>query len=437
MSQHHKSAILSQFFGKSRESSGKASKSYFPAVERLECRELMAANTTVTYLPDYKFLLVRGTEQADQISIQKINGQLSMGGNIPISTPNGNVSSLNADSVEFISIATFGSNDTILLNTESTPGNEPIKIRTAIDAGAGDDVVVGGATKDQIRGGPGVDAIWGQKGFDVIHGDGETDYLDGGDGDDRIFGDGGDDWLYGQNNRDVLIGGIGNDHLYGGDGRDALIALYDNDYLNGGGHSDRLLVDSSVSMKTQSKDAVMVFSNGSAMWTEGDLEILDEGFRKLHSATNNTRLLKDTNGGQLRFIKEQPNSSWFGLNTQSGLTHKIQIVDWDESSTFYNEYAATAAIHEIGHNWDEASELRAVGIDATINTGFLSVSWSNPQLQTVADFADQYGMASRNEDWATMCQAALGYYDRAGKSSKFYQKLNYVDQFFEAVGNLV
>lgn len=130
-----------------------------------------------------------------------------------------------------------------------------------LDAGAGNDYVVGGAGKDTLAGGVGIDKLdfgaeGGTKGINVnlkagwaydsfgskdlvsgfeivigtkfddkITGSDATDYLVGGDGNDVLKGGGGEDEIY---------GGTGNDKLYGGSGSDLLFGGQGNDYINGG-----------------------------------------------------------------------------------------------------------------------------------------------------------------------------------------------------------
>jgi Ca2+-binding RTX toxin-like protein len=73
---------------------------------------------------------------------------------------------------------------------------------TEIEAGNGNDTVVGTGWDDIIRGGNGKDS------------------LSGGGGDDRLEGGNGVDWLAGGAGNDTLVGGIGADTLTGGAGRD-------------------------------------------------------------------------------------------------------------------------------------------------------------------------------------------------------------------------
>ena len=140
-------------------------------------------------------------------------------------------------------------------------GTDPLKL----DAGAGNDYVVGGAGKDTLAGGLGIDKLdfgaeggtkgisvnlksgvaydsFGSKdsisGFEIVigtkfndrvTGSDVSDYLVGGEGNDILKGGGGQDELYGEN---------GNDSLYGGDGSDAIYGGAGNDYISGGAGFD-------------------------------------------------------------------------------------------------------------------------------------------------------------------------------------------------------
>ncbi|MCX4650150.1 MULTISPECIES: calcium-binding protein [unclassified Streptomyces] len=80
---------------------------------------------------------------------------------------------------------------------------------SAVDGGAGRDMIYGGAERQSLSGGDDNDTIRG--------GDG-NDYLYGGKGDDVLYGDAGDDTIYGNSGNDKLYGGAGTDTLSGGPG---------------------------------------------------------------------------------------------------------------------------------------------------------------------------------------------------------------------------
>jgi Ca2+-binding RTX toxin-like protein len=100
------------------------------------------------------------------------------------------------------------------------------KAGTRSPGGDGDDLLIGGQTKSDLRddmyGGNGNDTLLGGYGNDLLYGDAGKDSLEGGFGSDTLIGGTGND---------TLIGGPLGDMLYGGDG---------NDYLNGGYGHDRM-----------------------------------------------------------------------------------------------------------------------------------------------------------------------------------------------------
>ena len=140
----------------------------------------------------------------------------------------------------------------------------------SVDAGAGDDWVMGSWADDRIQGGDGKDQLDGLAGNDILEGgDGDdnisadgitkegylntvdaashgSDFADGGEGDDQILGGGKDDQLFGGAGKDNMFGDSagktdgefyvelqyhGQDYLDGEDG---------DDYLEGGGKEDTL-----------------------------------------------------------------------------------------------------------------------------------------------------------------------------------------------------
>ena len=130
-------------------------------------------------------------------------------------------------------------------------------LKVTVDAGAGNDQVIGSTAGDHLSGGTGVDALYGGLGGDTLAGGAGADLLDGGAGTDTAdysaagagvtvnlatgLGTGGDaagdtlsgienltgsglaDGLTGDAGGNVLDGGAGNDTLAGGAGGDSLI----------------------------------------------------------------------------------------------------------------------------------------------------------------------------------------------------------------------
>ncbi len=129
--------------------------------------------------------------------------------------------------------------------------------KNRLKGGSGDDTLVGREDNDFLRGQAGddrlvgmagKDTLYGDTGADVLYGDidkngssaGAADVLNGGFGNDRLFGGNGDDRLYGGEGGDFLAGGNGEDMLIGGDDRDLLRGNSGHDYLQGGQGLDTL-----------------------------------------------------------------------------------------------------------------------------------------------------------------------------------------------------
>jgi Ca2+-binding RTX toxin-like protein len=85
-----------------------------------------------------------------------------------------------------------------------------------INGTSGNDVRVGGAAADLIRGFAGNDRLFGRG------------------GNDRIFGGTGNDDLFGESGNDLLVGGSEDDTLDGGSGFDRLFGDSGSDFLDGG-----------------------------------------------------------------------------------------------------------------------------------------------------------------------------------------------------------
>ena len=109
---------------------------------------------------------------------------------------------------------------------------------TSIDAGDGNDTVIGSRFSDWIFGAAGADRLEGGRGDDTINGSQGDDLLDGGDGNDKLFGGAGNDVLDGGAGNDRLIGRSGHDTLTGGAGKDTLNGGFGNDLLKESADAD-------------------------------------------------------------------------------------------------------------------------------------------------------------------------------------------------------
>jgi Ca2+-binding RTX toxin-like protein len=106
--------------------------------------------------------------------------------------------------------------------------------------GYGDDLIIGSALANELKGNYGNDRLYGRGGRDNIY---------GGAGDDRIYGESGDDRCYGGDGRDYLHGGSGSDYLFGEAGKDTLYAkdgVWDS--VDGGLDSDVATVDAALDL---------------------------------------------------------------------------------------------------------------------------------------------------------------------------------------------
>lgn len=110
------------------------------------------------------------------------------------------------ESVKSIQIFALGGDDVVVGN--------PVDLGVYVNAGDGDDTVVGGEMADSLTAAAGDDQVFGMGGADWIDGNSGRDVLDAGDGDDRV---------YGGNGRDQIDGGVGHDVLYGEVGPDLFI----------------------------------------------------------------------------------------------------------------------------------------------------------------------------------------------------------------------
>jgi Ca2+-binding RTX toxin-like protein len=105
----------------------------------------------------------------------------------------------------------------------------------------GSDILSGGAGLDSISGGPGSDSLSGGTDEDTLSGDAGNDTLNGDRGSDSLEGGVGRDRLVGGLEFDTLMGGAGNDSLFGDENHDYLYGEDGNDRLDGGLHDDYLV----------------------------------------------------------------------------------------------------------------------------------------------------------------------------------------------------
>lgn len=122
-------------------------------------------------------------------------------------------------------------------NTDETIDGTTTGTNNVINAGGGNDTIIGGGSNDEIFAGDGDDA--------VVDGLGDSSIY-GGDGHDQIIALSGSNTIEGNDGNDFIMGGIAGDILSGGIGNDVLIgdpsalAMGASDTINGGIGDDLL-----------------------------------------------------------------------------------------------------------------------------------------------------------------------------------------------------
>jgi len=183
-------------------------------IERLDGRRLFALAE----------LEVMGTSGDDQIAVGVNND-----GDLFISV-NGTTQTAPRD--RYVKILGLDGNDKIHISTplvELTEQGQVVQSegpRYFVDAGAGNDTVIGSSADDLIT---------GSGGDDRLYGGGGDDELSGANGSDTLFGSSGDDTLLGGRGRDRLQGGEGTNLISGGDGVDRFwlrVRREDNDLVS-------------------------------------------------------------------------------------------------------------------------------------------------------------------------------------------------------------
>ena len=134
---------------------------------------------------------------------------------------------------------------------------------------SGDDTIDGGTGNDILYGGRGSDKMTGGDDDDILYGQAGGDNMSGGSGNDLLYGDDADtnsnDTLNGDAGNDQLYGGAGSDELYGGTGDDLLDGGTGNDYMHGGAGDDTILAGAGNDVIDGSADIDTVVFSGNRM----------------------------------------------------------------------------------------------------------------------------------------------------------------------------
>jgi Ca2+-binding RTX toxin-like protein len=177
---------------------------------------------------------VQGTDDADNISINLVDGAYKL-------DVNGTISTIDPGTIKQFDVLTGDGNDVITIGP-GVPG-------TYVLAGGGDDTITGGDGNDTFNGSSGNDLIFGGGGDDRLTGGAGRDQIYGFSGKDRIYGEAGNDVvvggagvdrIYGGPDNDIVSGESGDDKLYGEDGIDTVVGGDGSDLMNGGNDLDTL-----------------------------------------------------------------------------------------------------------------------------------------------------------------------------------------------------
>ena len=129
---------------------------------------------------------------------------------------------------------------------------------------------------DSIAGAAGFDDINGNMGNDTAHGNAGDDWVVGGRDDDALYGDDGGDVAWGNLGNDTCDGGDGNDQVRGGQGDDSVSGGAGDDFVSGDRGNDTISGGTGADLFHGSQDAgidrVLDFN-----LAEGDRVFLDPG----------------------------------------------------------------------------------------------------------------------------------------------------------------
>ena len=153
-------------------------------------------------------LTITGTTGIDSFKVSFASNSYTI-------TRNGTSTTLSATEVNSIFLTAQDGNDVIVLDPTVT-------VPAYVDAGVGNDKILGGSGKDTLTGGAGKDTLFGGLGDDRLNGNG---------GHDRVYGEAGKDRLYGGAENDLLDGGSSTDRFWGDSGNDTCYGQSGDDYF--------------------------------------------------------------------------------------------------------------------------------------------------------------------------------------------------------------
>jgi Ca2+-binding RTX toxin-like protein len=243
--------------------------------------------------------VVKGTAGADTIRITDNGSGFSI-------VLNGKTYNRTNDAINSFRIQSGAGNDVIRFS-----GSTALiytKLHNVIEAGEGDDIIVGSSGVDAVYGNGGNDNILGGGGRDSIRAGSGADTVNGDSGNDNIEGGLGHDVLRGGKGDDSISGGSGNDRIWGNDGNDLLTADHGNDSLSG----------------EAGRDTLRGGSGNNVLWGGDDYDSFDSGGG--HDKIDGDKLpkLKYPSGGAISWFYGDPNyvptdADYSGIDLALGL----------------------------------------------------------------------------------------------------------------------
>ncbi len=181
-------------------------------------------NGTFTIIRHGGRVVVDTGDGDDQVTMENVPGGIRI-------TVNGVSQVLTGTEADNVTLRLGGGNDRLEIGSD-------VRVRFTIEGQVGNDQLEGGAGDEVIRGGADRDDIDGFSGNDTLDGGDGNDVVYGGDDNDLVTGGAGSDWLEGGRGDDTLLGGADHDIVSGGDGADRLDGQGGDDVVYTGAGSD-------------------------------------------------------------------------------------------------------------------------------------------------------------------------------------------------------
>ena len=230
---------------------------------------------------------------------------------------------------------TFGNTDTLsnvhgfqLTDTNDYFTDAGSGFQVNVDAGQGDDTLIGGTGRDKLNGGDGSDSIFGGGGGS--NSNDARDDLDGGDGNDTIDATG-SFWQQPDGYKDGswIRGGAGSDSITGSEGSDYYVGGSGTDTIHGNGGNDALAYENEGRYDglDHSLDGVNVTFNSDGVQT-GTVEG-SYGGHTVDTTFDSIRHFKGTTGGDSVTVEDgadlgSSNGPTFQLKQGDGNNHDFQ-----------------------------------------------------------------------------------------------------------------